>query len=81
MVTILFSAIVGFTDFCKSAMPLEIVQLLNDVYTSFDVLLDPRINDVYKVNDIIWNVIVIRLYHRNQITHVVRTMGFISIKY
>jgi guanylate cyclase soluble subunit beta len=51
MVTILFSAIVGFTDFCKSCTPLEIVQLLNDVYTSFDVLLDPRINDVYKVNE------------------------------
>lgn len=52
MVTILFSAIVGFTDFCKSATPLQIVQLLNDVYTSFDSLLDPRINDVYKVRSL-----------------------------
>ncbi|XP_028400123.1 guanylate cyclase soluble subunit beta-1-like [Dendronephthya gigantea] len=52
MVTILFSAIVGFADFCKSSSPLEIVQLLNDVYTSFDVLLDPRINDVYKVETV-----------------------------
>lgn len=50
IVTILFSAIVGFSDFCKCSTPLDIVQLLNDVYTSFDVLLDPRINDVYKVN-------------------------------
>lgn len=52
MVTILFSAIVGFTGFCKSATPLQIVQLLNDVYTSFDALLDPRINDVYKVETV-----------------------------
>ena len=60
MVTVLFSAIVGFTDFCKSATPLEIVQLLNDVYTSFDALLDPRINDVYKVSNLHSNTFI---YH------------------
>lgn len=53
-VTILFSGIVGFSDFCarhsdsKGAM--KIVKLLNAIYTRFDVLTDPKKNpNVYKV--------------------------------
>lgn len=53
-VTILFSGIVGFSSFCaknsdsKGAM--KIVNLLNCIYTTFDVLTDPRKNpNVYKV--------------------------------
>ncbi len=53
-VTILFSGIVGFSEFCakhsdhRGAM--KIVQLLNDCYTKLDVLIDPKSNpNVYKV--------------------------------
>ncbi|XP_064482201.1 guanylate cyclase soluble subunit beta-1-like isoform X1 [Ornithodoros turicata] len=56
-VTILFSGIVGFSAYCarhsdsKGAM--KIVKLLNDIYTTFDVLTDPKKNpDVYKVETI-----------------------------
>lgn len=54
-VTILFSGIVGFGQYCaknsdsKGAM--KIVKLLNSIYTTFDVLTDPKKNpNVYKVN-------------------------------
>lgn len=54
-ITILFSGIVGFSDFCarnsdaKGAM--KIVELLNAIYTTFDVLTDPKTNpNVYKVS-------------------------------
>lgn len=54
-VTILFSGIVGFSQFCaknsdaKGAM--KIVKLLNAIYTTFDVLTDPKKNpNVYKVS-------------------------------
>ncbi|CAN8012772.1 putative soluble guanylyl cyclase beta subunit [Ixodes scapularis] len=56
-VTILFSGIVGFSAYCaqhsdsKGAM--KIVKLLNDIYTTFDVLTDPKKNpNVYKVETI-----------------------------
>ena len=49
MVTILFSGIVNFEKICQNSEPVEIVQLLNNIYTEFDILTDPQINDVYKV--------------------------------
>ncbi|GAB1601943.1 guanylate cyclase soluble subunit beta-1-like [Argonauta hians] len=56
-VTIMFSGIDGFSSFCaensdaRGAM--KIVQYLNDIYTRFDVLLDPKVNpDVYKVETV-----------------------------
>uniref|UniRef100_T1KFI6 Guanylate cyclase soluble subunit beta-1 n=1 Tax=Tetranychus urticae TaxID=32264 RepID=T1KFI6_TETUR len=56
-VTILFSGIVGFSTFCaknsdaKGAM--KIVKLLNCIYTTFDVLTDPKKNpNVYKVETV-----------------------------
>ncbi len=54
-VTILFSGIVGFTTFCAKNSDakgaIKIVNLLNSIYTTFDVLTDPRKNpNVYKVS-------------------------------
>ena len=51
MVSILFSGIVNFENICQSCEPMEIVQLLNNIYTEFDILTDPQINDVYKVKE------------------------------
>lgn len=52
-VTLLFSGVVGFTEYCakQSTTPMKIVELLNTIYTTFDVLTDPKKNpNVYKVN-------------------------------
>uniref|UniRef100_A0AAY4ABR0 Guanylate cyclase soluble subunit beta-1 n=1 Tax=Denticeps clupeoides TaxID=299321 RepID=A0AAY4ABR0_9TELE len=56
-VTILFSGIVGFNAFCSKHASAEgaikIVNLLNDVYTRFDILTDSRRNPyVYKVETV-----------------------------
>uniref|UniRef100_H2ZCJ0 Guanylate cyclase soluble subunit beta-1 n=1 Tax=Ciona savignyi TaxID=51511 RepID=H2ZCJ0_CIOSA len=56
-VTILFSGLVGFSEFCakntSSDGAMKIVQLLNTVYTTFDRLSDPKTNPyVYKVETV-----------------------------
>ena len=50
MVSVLFSDIVGFTAMCgnENVFPMDIVRLLNRLYTQFDML--SNLHDVYKVS-------------------------------
>eukprot|EP00794_Sanderia_malayensis_P012303 gene12303-13572_t len=49
-VSILFSDVVGFTTICSKITPMEVVDMLNCMYTSFDTLSEE--NSVYKVETI-----------------------------
>ncbi len=46
-VTVLFSDVVGFTKICSKITPMGVMEMLNDLYTSFDTLSEEK--KVYKV--------------------------------
>ena len=52
--TILFSDVVGFTSICSMLTPMEVITMLNSMYTMFDKCLESH--DVYKVKKKLYNI-------------------------
>ncbi|WAQ99038.1 GCYA2-like protein [Mya arenaria] len=84
-VTMLFSDIVGFTSICSSCTPLDVINMLNSLYTNFDNCCGEL--EVYKVETIGDAYCVAgglhrpSRYHANQIAWMaLKMMGFASMQ-
>ena len=50
-ISILFCGICQFDSYCSSLAPMQVVDLLNDIYTRFDSIADPSTRGVYKASE------------------------------
>ncbi|KAH7645540.1 adenylate and guanylate cyclase-like protein [Dermatophagoides farinae] len=76
-VTMLFSDIVGFTAICSTATPMAIINMLNELYTQFDVFCGEI--DVYKTETIGDAYCVASGLHRQTSHHAVLA-AFMALK-
>nr|CAA47145.1 guanylate cyclase [Homo sapiens] len=69
-VTMLFSDIVGFTAICSQCSPLQVITMLNALYTRFDQQCGEL--DVYKVETIAMPIVWLGGLHKESDTHAVQ---------